>query len=150
MSTEQTTRSRRRLGRPGKDGDEGPRAKFSQLLPYLFEHRGVLAVVVVLSILGAAASLAQPLLVSQVIDIVGKGDPLGPLVWLLVALVVVSALISGYQHYLLQRTGEEWCSPPGAGSWAGCCASRSASSTPGERATSSRGSARTRRCCAPC
>ncbi|MFF1878153.1 ABC transporter ATP-binding protein [Leifsonia sp. NPDC058230] len=105
MSTEETTRPRRRLGRPGK-GDEGPRAKFSQLLPYLFEHRAVLAVVIVLSILGAAASLAQPLLVSQVIDVVGKNEPLGGLVWLLVILVVVSGLISGYQHYLLQRTGE--------------------------------------------
>ena len=33
------------------------------------------------------------------------GEALGSLVWLLVALVVVSSLISGYQHYLLQRTG---------------------------------------------
>jgi ATP-binding cassette subfamily B protein len=106
MSTEQSTPARRRLGRPAKAGDEGPRAKFSQLLPYLLEHRAVLAVVIVLSILGAAASLAQPLLVSQVIDVVGKGEALGGLVWLLVILVVVSGLISGYQHYLLQRTGE--------------------------------------------
>ncbi len=95
---------RRRFGRPVKD--EGPRARFSQLLPYLFEHKGVLSVVVVLSILGAAASLAQPLLVGQVISTVESGKALGPLVWLLVILVVVSALISGYQHYLLQRTGE--------------------------------------------
>jgi ATP-binding cassette subfamily B protein len=106
MSTQQTTPTRRRFGRPGKAGEEGPRAKFSQLLPYLLEHRSVLAVVIVLSILGAAASLAQPLLVSQVIDVVGKQKPLGGLVWLLVILVVVSGLISGYQHYLLQRTGE--------------------------------------------
>ncbi|MES1170039.1 MAG: ABC transporter transmembrane domain-containing protein, partial [Leifsonia sp.] len=106
MTTEQTSQPRRRFGRPGKDGDDGPRAKFSQLLPYLFEHKAVLSVVIVLSVLGAAASLAQPLLVSQVIDIVGKQQPLGGLVWLLVVLVVVSALISGYQHYLLQRTGE--------------------------------------------
>jgi ATP-binding cassette subfamily B protein len=66
----------------------------------------VLSVVVVLSVLGAAASLAQPLLVSQVIAMVSKSEPLGGLVWGLVALVVVSGLISGYQHYLLQRTGE--------------------------------------------
>jgi ABC-type multidrug transport system fused ATPase/permease subunit len=84
----------------------GPRAKFSQLLPYLLEHKKVLSFVIVLSVLGAAAGLAQPLLVSQVIDIVGRGGPLGGLVWALVALVVVSGLISGYQHYLLQRTGE--------------------------------------------
>ncbi len=106
MSTEQTTRPRRRLGRSRAAGDEGPRARFSQLLPYLLEHKAVLSVVIVLSVLGAAASLAQPLLVSQVISAVGKGEPLGGLVWLLVILVVVSGLISGYQHYLLQRTGE--------------------------------------------
>lgn len=106
MSTEKTTTPRRRFGRPAKDGDEGPRARFSQLLPYLLEHRAVLSIVIVLSILGAAASLAQPLLVSQVIEVVGKQQPLGGLVWLLVILVIVSGLISGYQHYLLQRTGE--------------------------------------------
>jgi ATP-binding cassette, subfamily B, bacterial len=98
------TTSRRRLGRPAKD--EGPRARFSQLMPYLLEHKAVLSVVIVLSVLGAAASLAQPLLVSKVIANVQSQDPLGGLVWLLVILVVVSGLISGYQHYLLQRTGE--------------------------------------------
>ncbi|WP_104178053.1 ABC transporter ATP-binding protein [Cryobacterium sp. Y50] len=93
-------------GRRGRPAPTGPRAKFSQLLPYLFEHKKVLAVVIVLSVLGAAASLAQPLLVSQVITIVQADDPLGSLVGLLIALVVISGLISGYQHYLLQRTGE--------------------------------------------
>ncbi|HSP53005.1 MAG TPA: ABC transporter ATP-binding protein [Cryobacterium sp.] len=92
------------MGRRADAG--GPRATFSQLVPYLLEHKKVLSFVVVLSVLGAAASLAQPLLVSQVITIVQEGDALGGLVWALVALVVVSALISGYQHYLLQRTGE--------------------------------------------
>ncbi len=85
--------------------DTGPRAKLSQLWPYLAEHRRILAVVVVLSILGAAASLAQPLIVSQVITVVQAGDPLGSLVWVLVGLVVASAVLSGFQHYLLQRTG---------------------------------------------
>jgi len=93
------------MGRRGAP-TEGPRASFSQLLPYLTEHKAVLSVVVVLSVLGAAASLAQPLLVSQVITLVEAGDPLDGIVGGLVALVVVSALISGYQHYLLQRTGE--------------------------------------------
>jgi ABC-type multidrug transport system fused ATPase/permease subunit len=85
---------------------EGPRASVKQLLPYLSEHKAVLSVVIVLSVLGAAASLAQPLLVSQVITLVEAGDPLDNIVTALVALVVISALISGYQHYLLQRTGE--------------------------------------------
>jgi ABC-type multidrug transport system fused ATPase/permease subunit len=94
-----------RRGRGGR-GDDGPRAKFSDLLPYLTEHKKVLALVIALSLVGAAASLAQPLLVSQVITLVGAGSSLNGLVWLLVVLVVLSGLISGFQHYLLQRTGE--------------------------------------------
>jgi len=75
-------------------------------LPYLLEHKKVLSFVIVLSVFGAAASLAQPLLVSQVIAVVQAGRSLGTLVWLLVGLVVISGLVSGFQHYLLQRTGE--------------------------------------------
>ncbi|HWU45134.1 MAG TPA: ABC transporter ATP-binding protein [Humibacter sp.] len=104
MSTTSTSTRRGPFGRRSKDA--GPRARFSQLLPYLLEHRAVLSVVIGLSVLGAATSLAQPLLVSQVINVVQRAQPLGLLVWGLVALVVASGLISGYQHYLLQRTGE--------------------------------------------
>ncbi|RLP75920.1 ABC transporter ATP-binding protein [Mycetocola tolaasinivorans] len=85
---------------------EGPRASFRQLLPFLFEHKRMLWFIILLSVLGALASLAQPLLVSQVIGRVQKNEMLGSLVWALVALVVISALLMGYQHYLLQRTGE--------------------------------------------
>ncbi|WP_417564816.1 ABC transporter ATP-binding protein [Microbacterium sp.] len=95
--------ARRSLFRRRKD--DGPRASLGQLLPYIFEQRGVIAVVIVLSIIGAVASLAQPLVIGQVITRVQAGDPLGQLVWVLVALVVAASLISGYQHYLLQRTG---------------------------------------------
>jgi len=89
-----------------KDPDGGPRAKFSDLFPFLLEHKKVLSFVIVLSALGALASLAQPLVVSQVITAVGDGLELGNLVYVLIALVVVSALLSGFRHYLLQRTGE--------------------------------------------
>lgn len=103
MSTTETAPARRSPFAAKKD--DGPRASFRELLPYLTEHRGILGVVIGLSILGAGASLAQPLLVSQVITVVQQGDPLGMLVWALVGLVVVSGLLSGFQHYLLQRTG---------------------------------------------
>jgi ATP-binding cassette subfamily B protein len=99
MST--STPSRRN---PFAKGD-GPRASFRQLLPFLFEHTRILVVVAVLSVLAAVTTLAQPLVVGDVITRVQQGDTLGPLVWVLVALVVVSSIISGYQHYLLQRTG---------------------------------------------
>jgi len=104
MSTStQPPRSRSPFARPKKD--DGPRASFRQLLPYLLEHKKVLGIVIALSVVGAATSLGQPLLVSQVISRVQKSEPLGALVVLLVALVVISALLSGVQHYLLQRTG---------------------------------------------
>jgi len=108
MSTSTPSRPARSggFGRGGRGAkDDGPRAKFSQLLPYLFEHKKVLAVVVALSVLAAGASLAQPLLVQEVVKKVQAGDALGNLVWVLVALVVLSALLNGFQHYLLQRTG---------------------------------------------
>jgi ATP-binding cassette subfamily B protein len=89
----------------GRKAPEGPRATFRQLLPFIFEHKRTLVVVAVLSVLGAFATLAQPLLVGQVIERVQIGETLGPLVWLLIALVVVASVINGYQHYLLQRTG---------------------------------------------
>ncbi|MDN3496341.1 ABC transporter ATP-binding protein [Planococcus sp. APC 4015] len=98
-----TTTSTRRRGRGAPQ--EGPRASLAQLIPYLFEHKRVLIVVTVLSIIGAVTTLVQPLLVGQVIERVQQEVPLGNLVWFIVALVVASSIISGYQHYLLQRTG---------------------------------------------
>ncbi|MGV8881014.1 MAG: ABC transporter ATP-binding protein [Rhodoglobus sp.] len=102
-STAQPSRQRSLFGR-GK-ADDGPRASFKQLLPYLTEHKRILSAAIALSLVGAAASLAQPLLVGQVITTVEKSNPLGWLVVALVALVVGSGIISGVQHYLLQRTG---------------------------------------------
>ncbi|PRY68809.1 ATP-binding cassette subfamily B protein [Glaciihabitans tibetensis] len=104
MSTSTTPR-RTRTSRGGSGDDTGPKAKFSQLLPYLSEHKPVLALVILLSILGAGASLLQPLLVSQVIALVQEGEALGSLIWALVGLVIISGVLSGFQHYLLQRTG---------------------------------------------
>lgn len=100
MSSTATARRRGRGAQP-----EGPRATFRQLLPFLFEHKRTLIVVAILSVIGAATSLVQPLLVGQVIEAVQSDTGIGVLVWLLVGFVVVSSVISGFQHYLLQRTG---------------------------------------------
>jgi ATP-binding cassette subfamily B protein len=85
--------------------EEGPRASFRQLLPYILEHRGLLAAALLLSLVGAGTALAQPLLAGQVVGIVQDGGALGALVWLLVSLLVLGAILSGVQHYLLQRIG---------------------------------------------
>ena len=97
------TATPRRRGRGAQQ--DGPRATFRQLLPFLFEHKRTLVIVAVLSIVGAATSLVQPLLVGQVIEAVQSDGTIGILVWLLVGFVIASSIISGFQHYLLQRTG---------------------------------------------
>jgi ATP-binding cassette subfamily B protein len=95
--------TRRGPRRPSKD--DGPRASLRELLPFLAEHKAVLWLVAVLSVIEAAATLGQPLVVGEVIQRVQSENPLGILVWVLVGLVVATSLVGGYQHYLLQRTG---------------------------------------------
>mgnify|MGYP000488741688 FL=1 len=72
--------------------DNGPKAKFSQLVPYLLEHKGALWIAMALSVLGAAISLAQPLVVGQVITAVQSGADLGGLVFILVVVILGSAV----------------------------------------------------------
>ncbi|MFF5173485.1 ABC transporter ATP-binding protein [Micromonospora sp. NPDC000089] len=76
------------------------------LLPYLRAHRGTLAVVGALSLAGAGASLAQPLLTREVLDALTAARPVTGLVVVLVGLVVAGAALGGLRDYLLQRTAE--------------------------------------------
>lgn len=86
--------------------DTGPKAKFSQLFPYLAEHRRALWLAVALSIVGAAVSLAQPLVVGQVITAVQKGQDMGTLVLILIVVIIASAVSSGFLYYVLAKAGE--------------------------------------------
>ncbi len=97
------THGRRRKD-PGKDPVR--RATLRQLWPYLRPHRRVLTLVVAVSLVGAVIAIAQPAMVGLVIADVGKSEPLGGLVALLVALILVGAAIRGLQQFLLQRTAE--------------------------------------------
>jgi len=98
-------RNRGAAGRPNFDKN-APKAKFSQLWPYLTEHKGSLVIAVVLSLIGAAVSLAQPLVVGQVITAVQEGKDLGYLVVILIAVVLGSAVASGALYYVLAKAGE--------------------------------------------
>jgi len=82
------------------------RAGLRQLWPYLRPHRRVLSLVVAISLLGAVVAIAQPAMVGIVIADVGKSEPLGGIVGLLVVLILLGAAIRGLQQYLLQRTAE--------------------------------------------
>lgn len=59
-----------------------------------------------ISLVGAAAALAQPLLVSRVITTVQAGGRLTPVVVTLIAVILAGSLIGAVQQYLLQRRAE--------------------------------------------
>jgi ATP-binding cassette subfamily B protein len=86
--------------------DTGPKAKFSQLTPYLFEHKAALVVAVVLSLIGAVVSLAQPLVVGQVITAVQNGEDVGQLAMILVLVILGAGIASGFMYYVLAKAGE--------------------------------------------
>jgi ATP-binding cassette subfamily B protein len=86
--------------------DTGPKAKFSQLTPYLFEHKAALVVAVVLSLIGAVVSLAQPLVVGQVITAVQNGEDVGQLALILVLVILGAGIASGFMYYVLAKAGE--------------------------------------------
>ncbi len=85
---------------------EQPSAGLRELLPLVRPHRRPLLLAAALSLVGAAAALAQPALVGRVIAAVGAGEPLLPVVSLLVLVLVAGAVLNAVQSYLLQRTGE--------------------------------------------
>ncbi|WP_448626244.1 ABC transporter ATP-binding protein [Geodermatophilus sp. URMC 64] len=83
-----------------------PSARPRDLLPLLRPHRRALGVAAALSLAGAAAALAQPLLVSRVIEAVGRGGALLPAVSGLVLVLVAAAVLGAVEQYVLQRTAE--------------------------------------------
>jgi ABC-type multidrug transport system fused ATPase/permease subunit len=83
-----------------------PRAGVRELLPLLRPHRRPLLIGAALSLVAAVGALAQPALVGRVITVVGAGDPLLPVVSLLLLVLVGSALLAAAQQYLFQRTAE--------------------------------------------
>lgn len=84
----------------------GPRAKLTDLLPYLKDHRRTLVLALALSVLGSLLALGQPLLIGQLITAVQESLDTSVLAWLIVVLVITSALVNGFQYYLLYKTGE--------------------------------------------
>jgi ABC-type multidrug transport system fused ATPase/permease subunit len=94
----------RRGSAQGKN--DSPKASFKQLWPYLTQHKRTLVFAALLSLIGAALSLAQPLLTGQVISAVQKHQNVTTPVLLLVVLILISGFSGGWMYYLLTRTGE--------------------------------------------
>ncbi len=81
-------------------------AGLRELLPLLRPHKRALVLASGLSLVAAGAALAQPLLVSRVIDAVGAGESVPAAVAALVLVLVGAAVLGAGQAYLLQRTAE--------------------------------------------
>ena len=86
--------------------DDGNKAKFGQLWPYMAPFKRSLWLAAALSVISAAFSLGQPLLVGQVITAVQKQQDMLGLILLLVLFIALSAVVGGFQYYILTRTGE--------------------------------------------
>lgn len=90
----------------GRAVDKGPKASFKSLIPYLADHKKPLIFAVLLSTFGAGVSLAQPLVVGQLITAVQNQKPTTMLVVALVAIIFGSTASDGFMRYLLARSGE--------------------------------------------
>jgi ABC-type multidrug transport system fused ATPase/permease subunit len=86
--------------------EQAPSAALRDLLPLVRPHRRALLLAAGLSLVGAAAALAQPALTGRVISAVGAGRPLLPAVAALLVVLVAGAVLNAVQSYVLQRTGE--------------------------------------------
>ncbi|KOX02569.1 ABC transporter [Streptomyces sp. NRRL B-1140] len=86
----------------GERSRRGPR----DFLRLLYGHRRWVALAVLLTLGASALSLAQPLLVKQVIESTGSGSSVGPALALLVVLFLAQALVQGLAQFVLARTGE--------------------------------------------
>ncbi|MGW1951557.1 ABC transporter ATP-binding protein [Streptomyces sp. NPDC001920] len=69
-------------------------------------HGRLLALGVAVGLLGTAASLAQPLVISDLIDAAGGGRPLAPVIALVAALFCADAALAALEAYLVGRAGE--------------------------------------------
>ncbi|MEN9749211.1 MAG: hypothetical protein RL149_289, partial [Actinomycetota bacterium] len=81
-------------------------ASFKTLLPYLADHKKTLVIAVILSLFGAGVSLAQPLVVGQLINAVQNQQPTTMLALALMGVVIGSATSDGFMRYLLAKAGE--------------------------------------------
>ncbi|MFF7393677.1 ABC transporter ATP-binding protein [Streptomyces scabiei] len=69
-------------------------------------HRRAIAVASLLTLVGSALGLAQPLVAKQVVDASGRGQLIWPLLVLLGSLFAVEAAVGAAGRFLLERMGE--------------------------------------------
>ncbi|MFL4946655.1 ABC transporter ATP-binding protein [Streptomyces sp. MMS24-I31] len=94
-------------GRPPADeGDRSTRAAVATMYRLTAGHRSAVAVATVLTLVGSALGLAQPLVAKHVVDASGRGQVVWPLLALLCALFLTEAATGAAGRFLLERMGE--------------------------------------------
>ncbi|EST27549.1 ABC transporter ATP-binding protein [Streptomyces roseochromogenus] len=88
------------------EGDGSTLAAVDTMYRLTAGHRGAIAVATVLTLVGSALGLAQPLVAKDVVDASGRGQVIWPLLGLLGALFVVEAAAGAAGRFLLERMGE--------------------------------------------
>ncbi|MGX1472711.1 UNVERIFIED_CONTAM: ABC-type multidrug transport system fused ATPase/permease subunit [Streptomyces canus] len=88
------------------EGDKSTRTAVATMYRLTAGHRSAIAVATVLTLVGSALGLAQPLVAKHVVDASGRGQVIWPLLALLGALFVTEAATGAAGRFLLERMGE--------------------------------------------
>ncbi|OEJ62258.1 ABC transporter [Streptomyces agglomeratus] len=91
---------------PAAEGDRSTRAAVATMYRLTTGHRSSVAVATVLTLVGSALGLAQPLVAKHVVDASGRGQVLWPLLLLLAVLFVTEAATGAVGRFVLERMGE--------------------------------------------
>ncbi|QYX83489.1 ABC transporter ATP-binding protein [Streptomyces akebiae] len=91
---------------PAVEGDRSTRAAVATMYRLTARHRASVLVATVLTLVGSALGLAQPLVARQVVDASGRGQVLWPLLLLLAVLFVTEAATGAVGRFVLERMGE--------------------------------------------
>ncbi|MBB1244310.1 ABC transporter ATP-binding protein [Streptomyces durbertensis] len=92
--------------RVGSEGDRSTRAAIATMYRLTAGHRASVVVATVLTLVGSALGLAQPLVAKQVVDASGGEQVLWPLLLLLALLFVSEAVTGAVGRFVLERIGE--------------------------------------------
>lgn len=86
--------------------DRSTRAAVATVFRLTAGHRASIAVATVLTVVGSAVGLAQPLVAKHIVDASGHGRVFWPLLLLLTVLFVTEAATGAVGRFVLERTGE--------------------------------------------
>ncbi|OKK02613.1 ABC transporter [Streptomyces sp. CB03234] len=91
---------------PAQVPDRSTRAAVATMYRLTTGHRASVVVATVLTLVGSALGLAQPLVAKQIVDVSGDGRVFWPLLLLLAVLFVTEAATGAVGRFVLERMGE--------------------------------------------